>query len=286
MKKVLYSILTCIILIPLGLFAQMQNGSLNEQYMTQAKVNAAAQAKVSAALLRKKYNGDDAMEKSLYQVIYQGKLETELTTLKYANTPELESHLAVVLAKTDSLTQTFLQTATNKSKAVNSSEQPEGNSKFAAAVRMKNELSLTQNQIDSLKYHANRLKELKLVNSDFYPKDYEREVLPKILKDAQYTTLLVSLNKATALKNAKSDWKELKQRALLPGADSSKVVSDITTYNIYRSAIKDRYNGITTQLSESMKTLVTPEPQATTLLNRARKYNNPLPEPQKPIFTW
>jgi len=51
MKNVLRTILTCIILMPLGLFAQEQAGSFNEQYMIQAKTNAAAQAKVSAALL-------------------------------------------------------------------------------------------------------------------------------------------------------------------------------------------------------------------------------------------
>jgi hypothetical protein len=272
--------------MPLGLFAQEQTGSFNEQYMTQAKANAAAQAKVSAALLRKKYSGDDAMEKSLYQVIYQGKLETELTSLKYANSPDLESRLANVIAKTDSITQTYLPATKSKSLAINSAEQLGSNSKFTAAVRLKNELSLTQVQVDSLMYHANRLKELQQSNPDYYPKDYEREVLPRVLSDGQYTSLLVNLNKSAALRNAKSDWKELKQRALLPGADSTKVISDITTYNIYRSAIKDRYNGATAQLSESMQALVTPEPQATTLLKRARRYSNPLPDTQKPTFTW
>lgn len=286
MKKVLHTILICIILMPLGLFAQEQTGSFNEQYMTQAKANAAAQAKVSAALLRKKYSGDEVMEKSLFQVIYQGKLETEQTILKYANSPELESHLQNVMAKTDSITQTFLQTTNSKGKAINSSEQPDGNSKFSAAIRLKNELSLTQVQVDSLKYHVERLKEIMKANSDYYPKDYEREVLPRILSDVQYTSMLVSLNKAAALRNAKSDWKELKQRALLPGADSIKIVSDIITYNIYRSVMKDRYNGATTQLSESMKALVAPEPQATTLLRRARRYSNPLSDTQKPTFTW
>jgi len=226
------------------------------------------------------------MEKALYQVIYQGKLETEQITLKYANSPELESHLQKVMAKTDSITQTFLQTTNSKGKAINSSEQTEGNSKFSAAIHLKNELSLTPIQVDSLKYHVKRLKEIMLANSDYYPKDYEREVLPRILSDVQYTSILVNLNRAAALRNAKSDWKELKQRALLPGADSIKVVSEIITYNIYRSAMKDRYNGTTTQLSESMKALVTPEPQATTLLKRARRYSNPLPDKQKPDFKW
>ena len=272
--------------MPLGLFAQGQTDSFNEQYMTQAKANAAAQAKVSAALLRKKYSGDDAMEKSLYLVIYQGKLETELTSLKYANSLDLESRLANVIAKTDSITQTYLPAIKSKSLAINNAEQSASNSKFAAAVRLKNELSLTQVQVDSLMYHANRLKKLKVSNTDFSPKDYEREVLPRILNDAQYTSLLVNLNKVTALKDAKKDWKELKQRALLPGADSAKVVGDLSTYNIYRSVMKDRYNGTTTQLSESMKAIVATEPQATTLLKRARRYNNALSDPQKPTFTW
>lgn len=289
MRKLLLTILTCIVMMQSGLKAQNQTGSFRTQYLIQAKVNAASQAKVTAALLCKKYSGDATMEKALYKALYQGRFEIEVTTLKYAHTPELEARLARIIAKTDSITQSYLPVDKSMSQASNNGvqgDQLEGNSKFAAAVRIKNELFLTQVQIDSLVYHTNRLKELLLSNPDLYPKDYEREVLPRILNDKQYTLLLVSLNKASALRNAKNDWKELKLRKLLTGADSARIVNTIMNYNIGKASVKDRYANTVYQLSESMKTLVTPEPQAATLLRASRRYNNPIPDQQKPDFKW
>ena len=273
MRKLLVTIISCIALMPISLIAQ-NKASFIEQYMEQTKENASAQAKVTAALMRKKYLCDAAMEKALYKVLYQGRLEIEQTTITYAKTPELEGRLAEVINKNDSITQFFLNAAIKK-------DQPVGNSKFASAVRIKKELSLTQAQIDSSMFHHNRLTKLRS-SIGFIPQDYERKFLPTIFNDAQYTYLLVYVNKIQALKNAQSDWKELKQRHLLPGADSAKVVSELKTYNIGLISISDRYTNAESQ-SDSMKALLTPIPQAKQLLISARKLNS---DQQNAAFKW
>lgn len=272
MRKLLVTIISCIALMPICLFAQ-NKATFIEQYMEQTKENASAQAKVTAALMRKKYLCDTAMEKALYQELYLGRLEIEQTTIKYAKTPELEGRLAEVINKNDSITQIYINAAIRKA-------QPVG-SKFALAVRIRKELSLTQAQIDSSMFHHNRLTKLRS-SRGFILQDYERKIFPTIFNDAQYTYLLVYVNKIQALKNAQSDWKELKQRHLLPGADSAKVVNEIMTYEIGTVSISDRYTNAEPQ-SESMKALLTPIPQAKQLLIAARKFNS---DQQNAAFKW
>jgi hypothetical protein len=220
------------------------------------------------------------------------KKEQYNKTIKESTVILSKSQLSKSIAKDDSISQRKLQGAKNIGSVNNKKLLPEYKSKFIAAIRLRNELSLTQIQIDSLMYHANRLNELRLANSYFFPKVYERKVLPRILKDVQYTTLLVNLNTPLALRKAKTDWKEIKLRGLKTNEDSVMVVNEMMSYWIGKFSIIDRY--ITddktisqSNMSESMKVLITPEPQAMKLLETARTTNNnPIQGPLRPAFRW
>ena len=165
--------------------------------------------------------------------------------------------------------------------------KPNDISKFADAVRLRKELKLSPGQVDSLIFHANSLQGYKKLNPKISPKDYERKVLPTILDDSQYTSLLLLHYKDKAVAWAKDDWKELNERGIATGLDSVTATRQIINYNLAKWAISDRLGKAGSHSSPSIKSIETPMPEAMQRLRTARRYNNPIPDKaSKAAFAW
>lgn len=271
-KNYIILLLSGIVLLPAALQAQ----NPKEQQAAQLKVNASIEAKVNAKLTREKYNGDAALEENLYNEYYNRKLALEQTTSKYAQSLDLESRLTAILEKSDAVIESYVKAATNKTRQLN------GNSKFAAAVRLQKVLNLDQAQIDSLTFYAMRLAELR-AQPGFSPKEYERQKLPGLLSDQQYNQLLFNEHKDKAAQLTQTNWLELKERGLTQGLDSAATLKEIYNYNLGRRMVVDRYG------DGSIKTiqLYPIEPKELKALRASKAYKNPVPAKELDVnFKW
>ena len=101
--------------------------------------------------------------------------------------------------------------------------------KFAVAVKYREQLGLDKSQIDSLFMQATFVRSnTKLSGSEI--KKYEAEHLVRILKADQYKSLLLIINRERAATYANDAWQQAKQLGFATGIDSAKVVSEIVAY--------------------------------------------------------
>ncbi|MBC7914876.1 MAG: hypothetical protein H7Y07_12225 [Pyrinomonadaceae bacterium] len=284
-KSYLIIFLTSMIILPSGIKAQQAN-DFKAQHLKQTIADAETEAKIRAAFMRKKYNGDAAMEKSLYIMYMKQKADIANVIGKYSKSPELTAKLTAIIAKTDSISEVFLNAAKVKGLANHKVLRPDDISKFAAAVRLRKELGLNRSQIDTLMFHANLMPELRSTQIGFNPKEYERKILSKTLNDDQYSKLLVQEYRKKAADYAKGSWKELSERGIAKGLDSAKTQREIFNYNLGKWVVADRY-GNEDRPDNSLKSLQTPEPEALKMLRTSKRYNNPVPDNKSNTnFTW
>jgi hypothetical protein len=205
---------------------------------------------------------------------YEQKLAVALTFAKFSKSPNLELKLAAVMAKNDSVNEVYLRAAKTKSLYKNKVLRPADNSRFAQAIRLRSQLNLDSLQISKLYFQTNKAHELD-GDLTFRLREFERSQLPSILRDDQYTKLLKQANHKQALGWAQGDWKELKERGISTGLDSSKVVNEIYNYDIAKLVLQDKY-GDSKPLSTNLKELESPIPESLKRLKTARRYNNPV----------
>jgi hypothetical protein len=91
-------------------------------------------------------------------------------------------------------------------------------SKFGVAIKYREQLNLSKAQIDSMFLNMDILKSVKKKGWEI--KKYEAEHLTKILKNDQYRSLLLIINKEKALMATNDAWQQLKQLGLTSGLDS------------------------------------------------------------------
>ena len=101
--------------------------------------------------------------------------------------------------------------------------------KFAVAVKYREQLALDKLQIDSLFMQATFVRSnTRMSGSEI--KKYEAEHLVRTLKADQYKSLLLIINREKATTYANDAWQQAKQLGFVTGIDSAKVISDIATY--------------------------------------------------------
>lgn len=106
------------------------------------------------------------------------------------------------------------------------------------AVYNKNELQLSEKQIDSLiSRHQQMCKqdfEQRYGKSQlgFTTKEHENETLLRILTPVQLTTFLQILNKEVSRKNAQTDWEKLKQYKLVNDFDKERTINELKEYQL------------------------------------------------------
>lgn len=241
--------------------------TINGQYLLQMEANANIEARLTAEILVKRYSLKQSDQEMLSKILLNKRMAVERIIMG----PDGNKNRLIYdeINKADSLLQNYPGIKKTASAT-------ENNTKFAAAVRLKEELKLNAKQVDSLLSHASRLKSM--MNAGLkQPKEYEKQVLPKILNDAQYTALLISLNKSKAETWAKGAWKELKERKMTNGLDSAETVKSIYGYNIYRAVKSERAEYINGKMSTSLQALEVEEPEPALSLKHAKRYNNPIP---------
>jgi|GEM_PF-717736 len=278
MKTKLFQLLVGTFLLPASLLAQGPEKTFNEKYLEQVKENATAQARAAAGLLRKKYKGDQNMENTLSTMFLQHRMALEETALQYAGKKEIYLKLAEVTAKNDSIQQVFLRGAKTNGLANNKSLRPDDNSKFAEAIRLRKLLALSSPTIDSLYYHNNVLNDRLVEDVKFKQKNYEREILSKLLTTDQYMKLLRELNTEKASLWAQNDWNDLSERKLTEGMDKQKTIDRATYYYVIKLMLFDRYEDILPAPTAENKIPENPIPDAVRIIRAARQYKNPLPD--------
>ena len=102
-------------------------------------------------------------------------------------------------------------------------------SKFAVAIKYREQLNLDISQVDSLLMEVNIAKNIrKKLGSNI--KKYEAEHLIKILKNEKYMNLLFIINKEKASAFATDGWHRLKQIGLTNELDSTYEVEALANY--------------------------------------------------------
>ncbi len=149
-------------------------------------------------------------------------------------------------------------------------------SQFSDALKYSRQLTLSQNQVESLQSNAIRAKQLAKISekdgaeTKFNLPVFESEQIPLILTDAQYTQLLTLENSGKALEWAKGDWAEMKQRGITEGYDSVVVVNQIFNYDLSRLIAKSRFQNDRVRLNEITQELKTNTPEPLRKLIAAR----------------
>lgn len=202
-------------------------------------------------------------------------------------TVKSQNNLTAVIAKYDSISNSYLQALKGKNLIGGKVLAADDNSKFASAVRNKEKLKLDKTQVDNLIYQSKLMAEKKAENPSLDLKAYERKLLPTILTDKQYTDLLIHLNRKTA-----SDWttislKHLQEREIDQGLDSSKVRIELFNYNLAKLVKKERFGNEASKTSESMSKLTTELPEALRRLQSDQVRNkSKKSEETKTKFAW
>ncbi|WP_168199446.1 hypothetical protein [Pedobacter aquae] len=82
------------------------------------------------------------------------------------------------------------------------------------------------------------------------------------MKDEQYTSLLIELNRATALGWAQDSWQSIKKRGLDGGLDSVVVIRQMFNYNLGKLVKKDRFGKDLPTTSPSLSRFDSAKPEA------------------------
>lgn len=288
MKKTIFVLLINLTFASYQINAQTNEEQVfQEKYLKQMEKNAVAEAQAQLLLDRGKYKIDNDMYKTLFHVYYNRKMEIEKALLVTGTSLNQQKDLAVIISKYDSIANVYLQAIKTKSLIGDKVISPRDNSKFASAVRNRERLQLSKEQIDNLIYQSKLMAEMKRETPSLDLKEYERKSLPTILTDEQYTNLLILLNKKQASEWATNSWKHIQERGIDQGQDSAKVHREIYNYNLAKLVRKDRFGNDTPKISVSLARMNTEKPEALRRLetDQARNISNK-PEAAKTKFAW
>ncbi|MBO9203833.1 MULTISPECIES: hypothetical protein [Niastella] len=117
----------------------------------------------------------------------------------------------------------------------------------ATAIKKREKLALTTEQVDSLMAGAFTLQKMneeysiKNPRGKFDATPFEAVRIPALLNEDQYMQLLYEKNRTQAEEWSKKDWSEMVQRGMVTVADSVSTITQLTDYNIKLLAAKDRY---------------------------------------------
>lgn len=154
-----------------------------------------------------------------------------------------------------------------------------GNSWFAQAARMRQNLQLTQQQTDALKSGIADMNNAALTfkpanrGEKFDSKAFQAAKLSLILTEEQCSKFFAAKSYPTALKWALTSWSQIKERGF--ATDSVATVKTLILYNTTLLTLKERYandmakRAIVTEASHN-----TP-PQVLQMLKAAQRINSP-----------
>ncbi|QEK52461.1 hypothetical protein FYC62_12955 [Pedobacter aquae] len=289
MKKTVITLLASIALLPINLMAQQNvpSKNMNAQYLQLADENAKKETTAHLSLISKKYKLDEKTYKTIYQAFYNRRIETEKALLQTDKSVASQNNLVSLINKHDSICNSYLKALSHKNLIGNKILESTDNSKFASAIRSKSLLKLSQVQIDSLLYHSKKMAELKIEDAGLDLRGYERKVLPLLLQDEQYTSLLIELNRPTALGWAQDSWQSIKKRGLEGGLDSVVVIRQMFNYNLGKLVKKDRFGKDLPTTSPSLSRFDSAKPEALRMLQADEARNvADKPKETKTSFAW
>lgn len=288
MKKTFFALVISLAFLSHPMRAQTkEEQKFKERYLLQAQRNADAEAKAQLVLIIRKYKLDGETYKTLYQAYYNRRIELDKAMMASDKTVKSQNNLTAVIKKYDSISNSYLLALKSKNLIGDKVIDTEDNSKFANAVRNRDKLKLNKEQIDNLIYQSKQMAEMKKETPSLDLKSYERKLLPTILTDEQYTNLLIILNRKTASDWAKNSWKNIQERGIDQGLDSTKVNRELFNYNLAKLVKKDRFGNDKPQKSESLNRMNTEKPEALRRLNADEARNIPnKPEAAKTNFVW
>ena len=263
MKKTFFALMIGLAFYSNAIDAQTKvDTKFKEQYLQQAEKNADAEAKAQLTLIARKHKLDKETYNTLYQTYFKRRIELEKAMMNTDKTVKSQNNLTAVMAKYDSISNSYLQALKGKNLIGDKVLQANDNSKFASAVRNKEKLKLDKTQIDNLMYQSKLMAEKKAENPSLDLKAYERKLLPTLLTDEQYTHLLILLNQKTASSWAKASWEKIKERGIDQGLDSTKVYLEIFNYNLAKLVKHERFGNDVPKTSESLRKIHTEIPEA------------------------
>ena len=263
MKKTLLKICFVVMILPLTIIAQSNvNQEFNDQLLEIVKNNADIEAKARVALIGSKYDLDGITYKSLFDLFYDSKVELEMALIQVKPSDNKQVEIEKIILKNENEIRRFLSALRGKNLFKNKTIDPDDKSKFASAVRIREKLNLNDSQIENLINQANLMAEMKIENSGLDLKAYERKILPNILTDEQYTSLLIYLNSKKASAWAKETWKELKDRGIDEGLDETQVYNQVFNYNLGKLVYFERFANDEATSSASINQLRTEKPEA------------------------
>lgn len=288
MKKTIFVILFSLFFVSYSGNAQTNEDQVfKEKYLKLLEKNAIAEAQAQLILIRGKFRIDNEIFKTLFQVYYNRKMEIEKALLVEEPSLTQQKNVAFIIAKYDSISNSYLQAIKTKNLIGDKILSPRDNSKFASAVRNRERLKLNNEQIDNLIHQSKLMAEMKKETPSLDLKAYERKLLPTILADEQYTNLLILLNRKTASEWASNSWRNMKERGIDQGLDSTKVHREIFNYNLSKLVRKDRFGNDVPKISTTLSKMTTEQPDALRRLqtDQARNISNK-PEAAKTNFAW
>lgn len=282
MKKQLLKLSLLALLAPIGAFAQTQNNAatqgaatvpitspaqlnqltpankmlMDAYHVSQAMNEGGLIAHTEARTYRLKYNGNQAMEDSLYKVLLNFYHDSEGIFMKYKG-EDVQIKLAALILKTDSLKDHYLGRL--------AAPTPPFNSKFSDALKYATVLNLSPDQVNQLKAEAAKLNDerrdflLKNPGKKFNAKPAEAKIAT-ILTEQQYTTYLLSKNRSQAITWATGDWANMKAMGLATG-DSAKVVTVIMLYDMRKLAANEQYANDPVKLSLNLAEIEKTKPE-------------------------
>jgi len=288
MKKTFFALLISLTFLSQPVSAQTkEEQTFKEKYLLQAEKNAHAEARAQLVLIIRKYKLDKETYSALYQAYYNRRIVLEKAMMDTDKTVKSQNNLTAVIAKYDSISNSYLQALKGKNLIGDKVIAANDNSKFASAVRNREKLKLDKTQVDKLIYQSKLMAEKKAENPLLDLKAYERELLPTLLTDEQYTLLLILLNQKTASSWAKASWAEMQKRGIDQGLDSTKVYLEIFNYNLAKLVKHDRFGNDAPKTSESMSKLTTEIPEALQRLQSDTTRNNAKKSAEtKTQFAW
>lgn len=160
---------------------------------------------------------------------------------------------------------------------------------FAAAIRFRDSLELSQEQYDLMLSYADSLKTFKTSYYNQYHKPYdsrayESQRMINALSNAQYDMLLTIKNRTKAQMLAETDWAEVVQR----GIDSSFVkdvaLFELTRYYLARECTYNKYQHDIIKQKMQIRELYANRPTIIRVLQKVRR--NPDNDTATKIFKW
>ncbi len=112
-------------------------------------------------------------------------------------------------------------------------------SKFAVAIKVRNQLKIDKRMTDSLLLYL-RTAKANSKKDDFNENDYEADKLGRLLTEQQNGILMRAIYKTRAQDYAKADWVLLKKYNLTKGLDSAAIYAQNEEYELYKAVFLNR----------------------------------------------